>query len=102
MNSSSSQDGPESSEKDHSEEQHLVKSTLMFSQHFRVSIMVALITVTVMGGLSFLGYQLDAVYQTKPAFLIVGLVMAFPLSQLVVYKWVKKRYLPKITQKNHS
>ncbi len=100
MKSSLSHDGVQSSEQEGADEQQkMVKSTLMFSQHFRVSIMVALITVTVMGTLSLIGYQLDSVYQTKPAFLIVGLVMAFPLSQLVVYRWVKKNYLPKITKK---
>lgn len=75
-------------------------STLMFSQHFRVSLMVAAISVSMIGLFAGGGYLLDQQFQTKPLFLLAGVILSFPLSQFAVYRWVKKSYVPKITSKN--
>ncbi len=44
-------------------------------------------TIAVLGGL---GYWIDSQFGTKPMAFIIGLVVAFPLSQIMVYKKTKK------------
>jgi F0F1-type ATP synthase assembly protein I len=44
-------------------------------------------TIAILGGL---GYWLDTVLNTKPLIFIIGLVVAFPLSQVMVYRKTKQ------------
>ena len=79
-----------------SSSKEMMKSTLLFSQHWRISLMVALISVGSIALLAYLGSRLDLYLGTYPAFLIFGLIVSFPLSQLVIYKWIKKSYIPRV------
>lgn len=63
---------------------------LMFSGHLRITLNVAAITLGTMGGAGALGYWLDMQFGTKPLLLILGLVLAFPLIQVFIYKKFKK------------
>ncbi|MDF2378682.1 MAG: AtpZ/AtpI family protein [Candidatus Gracilibacteria bacterium] len=76
-----------------------VPSTLMFSSHIRVTFMVAFINIVTIGLLGFGGYQIDLLYNTKPMMTLLGVVIAFPLSQYAVFKWVKSKYLPHVKSK---
>ncbi len=97
--SSTSQAEQNQSEKQ-KKSQQAITSTLMFSQHFRVTLMVALISITMIALFSGSGYLLDIQLDTEPLFLLIGVVISFPLSQLAVYRWVKKSYVPKITSQD--
>lgn len=79
-----------------------VKSTLMFSEHARVSAMVAVITILSIGLIAGGGYLLDQQFDTGPLFLIIGMVASFPLSQLIIFRWVKKNYVPRLQKKSSS
>lgn len=46
---------------------------------------IAMIAITAGGG-----YYLDQYFGTFPALFIIGLVVGFPLTQLIIYKKVKK------------
>jgi F0F1-type ATP synthase assembly protein I len=54
---------------------------------FLASTGYTVLTIAILGGL---GYWLDLQFGTKPYILIGGLVAAFPLSQVLVYKKIKK------------
>jgi F0F1-type ATP synthase assembly protein I len=50
---------------------------------------VAGVTVTNTLLLGYIGYYLDSLYNTKPLLLIIGIVIAFPISQYMIYKILK-------------
>lgn len=70
---------------------------LMFGKHFQITIRV--VTITVMGMLIFGGggYLLDKALGTKPLFLIIGLVVAYPVIQVTLYRTFRS-----ITKKIHE
>ena len=74
----------------------MMKSSLMFSQHWRISLMVALISISSIAVFAYIGSRLDVVFGTHPAFLIVGVIISFPISQFVVYRWIKEKYIPQM------
>lgn len=74
----------------------VMKSSLLLSQHWRVSLAVALISISSIALFAFLGYNLDLVLDTSPAFVVVGLIISFPFSQFAVYKWIKGKYMPRM------
>lgn len=74
----------------------MIKSTLMFSQHWRISLMVAFISIFSIGLFAYLGYQADLFFDTYPAFLVVGVILSFPVSQFATYKWIKEKYIPRM------
>lgn len=74
----------------------MMKSILMFSNHAKVTATVALITVSSIAILGFSGWKLDFWLGTKPAFLIVGIILSFPIAQIVIYRWIKKNYIPNL------
>ena len=74
----------------------------MFSEHIRVTAMVAVITLSTIGLMSGAGYLLDKQLNASPLFLIAGLVVSFPLSQFVIFRWVKKHYVPRVAKKSSS
>lgn len=65
-------------------------SQIYFDNRIKVFLHVTLISLVVCGIVIGAGYMLDVYFNTKPTFLIVGLVLAFPLTQFLVYKHVKK------------
>lgn len=75
----------------------------MMTQHIRVTVMVALITLLSIGLLGGGGYLLDQQFDTKPFLTIAGVLISFPLSQFIIYRWVKGQYVPSIVKKSqHS
>lgn len=58
----------------------------MFSGHWQITINVIAITLTVMAIFVGGGYYLDQVFATKPALLIAGTVVAFPIAQFIIYR----------------
>lgn len=69
-------------------------SNLIFSGHYRVSIMVALISIGFIVLFGFIGFQLDILLGSKPILMLLGLVISFPVSQIVLYKWIVTKYIP--------
>jgi len=85
------------SDHDHSRKtEEMIESTLMFSKHYHVSMMVALITVGTLALLGYGGYQLDLFLGTKKVFMVLGLIVSFPISQFALYKWIKEKYIPNV------
>lgn len=80
--------------------EEMIESTLMFSKHYHVSMMVALMTIGSVALLGYLGYRLDLLLGTKNAFMVLGLIFSFPLSQFALYKWIKEKYIPSIKKIN--
>lgn len=76
----------------------MIKSHLMFQKHYQVTLMVALTTLSTIGIMSYLGHLLDVWLGFKAAFVIVGLLLSFPVSQIILYKWIKERYIPQVKQ----
>ena len=71
---------------------------LVFAKHFQITIRVVLITVvgmTIFGGG---GYLLDQKLGTQPLFLIIGLVTAYPIIQMILYRTFRS-ITKKITDK---
>ncbi len=60
------------------------------ANHFRITIRVILITVVVIGSIAAFGWYMDKTFGTKPVGLISGLVIGFPMTQLIIYKTFKK------------
>lgn len=63
---------------------------LMFPKHY---ILTATIFGIVAGSIVIFGgsgYLLDRYFETKPAFLIIGLLLGFAASQLTIYKKYSK------------
>lgn len=73
-----------------------VKSMLLFTKHYQVSFMAALTTVVFAGVLGFLGSKLDGWYGSNHLWMIICLLISLPISQIVLYKWIKKKYIPRI------
>lgn len=63
---------------------------LMFSKHLQITLRVAAITLGSIGIFTGGGYLLDMKFATKPLFLILGLVISFPLSQFLIYKSMRE------------
>lgn len=63
---------------------------MMFSEHYKITFRVIAITISTMAILAGGGYLLDQQLGTYPTAFIVGLVLAFPVTQLVIYKTFKK------------
>jgi len=59
---------------------------LIFSKHLQITLRVAAITLGSIGIFTVGGYALDMQIGTKPLFLIIGLLISFPLSQYLIYK----------------
>jgi len=62
---------------------------LLFKSHWKLTLMILGINVTVIGLLAFLGSLLDSKLNTNHMFSIASLVLAFPLAQVMVYKTTK-------------
>lgn len=56
--------------------------------------MVALITVSMVAIFGYSGSKLDEWIGTNHVFLIIGLLLALPLSQIGIYRWIQKHYIP--------
>lgn len=62
---------------------------LNFNHLQRFSIVI-ITTLVIVIGLVALGHWLDQKFETKPWLLIISLIISFPLSQLAVYKQMKR------------
>lgn len=63
---------------------------LMFAGHLKITIRVLGITIGTMAILGGIGYLLDKQLNTYPTVFIIGLFIAFPITQLAIYKTFKK------------
>lgn len=54
----------------------------------RMIVLISLVSVIGFGGI---GYALDMVFDTKPALLIVAILISFPITQIAIHKIVKKK-----------
>jgi len=63
---------------------------LMFKGHLQITIRVVAITIATLAIWGGGGYLLDKALATFPLFMIIGLVVAFPLAQLLIYKTFRK------------
>lgn len=57
--------------------------------HIQITIRVILITVSCIGLAVVAGLAFDKQFQTSPLGLITGVVLGFPLTQVVIYKKFK-------------
>jgi F0F1-type ATP synthase assembly protein I len=62
-----------------------------FSQ-FRVSFFLKISSITLINTLLFfgIGFALDNLMNTKPLYTIIFIIAAFPILQLILYKYVRK------------
>jgi F0F1-type ATP synthase assembly protein I len=63
---------------------------MMFSEHYKITFRVIAITISTMAILAGGGYLIDKQLETYPTIFIIGLVLAFPITQLVIYKTFKQ------------
>lgn len=64
-------------------------SILGFRDHFQITIKIAFTTIGLMALFGGTGYYIDKKIDTFPILFIIGLVIAFPLIQILVYKQTK-------------
>lgn len=82
---------------DHKTKDDTIKSTLFFRKHYQVSLMVIVVNLSSIAVLCYLGYRLDLwLGIEKHLFAVLGLIISFPISQLILYKWITKSYTPRI------
>ena len=62
---------------------------LGYQDHFQITIKVAATTILLMGIFGGLGYYIDKKIDTFPILFVAGLVISFPIIQIVVYKMGK-------------
>jgi len=79
---------------------HALDSTLMFSEHFRVTITVVASSLLCIGLFGGGGYLIDQSLGTYPGFMIAGVLVSFPFSQYLIYRWVHKNYTPSLINKS--
>lgn len=87
-------------EKKPEKKEEMMKSTLMFSNHAKVTATVALITVSSIVLFSFGGWKLDQWLGIAPILFILGIIFSFPIAQIVIYQWIKKHHIPNLKKKN--
>ena len=63
------------------------RATALRIKTFGLAIIVSLASIAIFGGA---GYLLDLKMGTKPLLLLVGIVISFPVTQLILAKLVKK------------
>lgn len=71
---------------------YLSKKDLENFSKFRINFFFKISTITLTITLLFFsfGYTLDNLMNTKPIYTIIFLVIAFPVLQLILYKYVRK------------
>ncbi len=62
---------------------------LGYRDHFQITIKVAATTILLMGFFGGLGHYIDKKIDTFPILFIIGLVISFPIIQIVIYKQTK-------------
>lgn len=102
MTDSKAIDAKGTNDKEHKKKPDTIKSTLMFSEHIRVTAMVVLVSLLCIAGFALLGRFLDGIFETEPMLMVIGVVVSFPFSQFIIYKWIKKKYVPHLIDKSHS
>jgi F0F1-type ATP synthase assembly protein I len=64
--------------------------SLMFREHYKISLRVLGITVGWALALGAIGYFLDQMTGKAPAFTILGVVVSIPFAQYTIYKNIKR------------
>jgi len=67
------------------------KITIENFPKFRIKFFFQVSLITLFNTLVFtgLGFFLDNIFQTKPLFLIIFVLASFPLTQYILYKYIK-------------
>ncbi len=70
----------------------LSKKDLENFSDFRISFFLKVSLITLLNTLLFfgIGFSLDNLMNTKPIYTIIFVVAAFPVLQLILYKYVRK------------
>lgn len=70
----------------------LSKKDLENFSNFRISFFLKITGITLINTLSFfgIGFTLDNLMNTKPIYTIIFVIAAFPILQLILYKYVRK------------
>ncbi len=63
---------------------------MMFSKHWLITYRVMIVTLGTIAAFGIGGYYLDTLLNTKPFWLITGVVISYPIAQLILYKVFKK------------
>ncbi len=70
----------------------LTKDDLENFSQYRISFFLKISAITLVNTLLFfgIGFGLDKVMNTQPIYTIIFVVAAFPILQLILYKYVRK------------
>ncbi len=84
------------------EEKDGVNVELFTNSRLTIIAQVATYTIITIGVLGGLGYLLDQQFGTFPKIFIAGLALGYPLTQLVIYKKLKKFAQNKVENSKNS
>lgn len=76
-----------------------IPSHLILTDHFKVTIVVVLISLSSLAIFGYGGYTLDQYFGTKYIFMVALLLISFPSAQYVTYRWITRTYLDSIKKK---
>lgn len=67
----------------------------IFARRLKIYLRVAAITITTVGIFGGLGYFLDLKFGKNHTFLLIGLIISYPITMTITYKVFKKISLSK-------
>ncbi|GEM_PF-4844186 len=76
-----------------------VPSHLVLTDHFRVTAMVVIISLSSLGLFGYGGYLLDQYFNTGHLLFILLILISFPTAQYLLYKWITENYLRSVKKK---
>lgn len=76
-----------------------IPSHLVLTDHFKVTIVVVLISLSSLAIFGYGGYKLDQYFGTGYIFMVLLLLISFPSAQFVTYRWITRTYLDSIKKK---
>lgn len=76
-----------------------IPSHLVLTDHFKVTIVVVMISLSSLAIFGYGGYTLDQYFGTGYIFMVALLLISFPSAQYVTYRWITKTYLDSVKKK---
>ena len=76
-----------------------IPSHLMLTDHFKVTIVVVLISLSSLAIFGYGGFKLDQYFGTGYILMVLLLLVSFPCAQYLTYRWITKTYLESIKKK---
>ncbi len=77
-----------------------VPSHLVLTDHFRVTAMVVLISISSLAIFGGAGYKLDQYFDTGHVLFILLILISFPTAQYLLYTWITENYLRSVKKKH--